>query len=214
MTVVDPDVHFNNKISDSCAASCIFTSRGWTTGRKRHPLSRLVGKVYSFYLDFMFEGGTMRNHILSGTIFGSLFLAACAGGQRSTPDVGLAGIDLAPVTVLNGQPVYNSGANSFCIIDGNKLKVSVVNGGNIPTGTKAVVVVTFFVDNNPVVPPDSIIPVGFAPFILSGAFESLEFDIPDGCFHSDCRFTISVDKTDNVSEIFENNNEVDGICIG
>jgi hypothetical protein len=43
----------------------------------------------------------------------------------------------------------------------------------------------------------------------------LEFSIPQGCFDQDCNFTISVDPENKYpNEASEQNNTVDGVCVG
>ena len=42
----------------------------------------------------------------------------------------------------------------------------------------------------------------------------LDFDIPAGCFNADCDFEITVDSKEQVDELNEENNVVDGICFG
>ena len=52
------------------------------------------------------------------------------------------------------------------------------------------------------------------PALAPGATTELLFDIPLGCYDSDCNFKITVDVNVEVSESNETNNVADGTCIG
>lgn len=50
--------------------------------------------------------------------------------------------------------------------------------------------------------------------ISKGATDTVLITIPAGCFHPDCPFTITVDIVNEVKETNEQNNTVQGTCIG
>lgn len=52
------------------------------------------------------------------------------------------------------------------------------------------------------------------PFLSMNTTESVAIPIPLDCFNPDCSFTITADVNDVVEEFTEQNNEVQGMCIG
>ena len=53
------------------------------------------------------------------------------------------------------------------------------------------------------------------PAIAKGfSFLIKDLDVPPGLFSGDCGFEVTVDAEMDVQESIENNNELDGVCIG
>lgn len=114
--------------------------------------------------------------------------------------VNLGGPDLVPEKRTNSQ-----GREGFCRIDGSNLIVRVRNQSNSDVIIDSTTIVTFSAG-----PPQ----LGTAGPMAGGASFDVLFPIPSGCFSSDCSFNIQVDANDDVNEDREDNNNVDGICIG
>jgi hypothetical protein len=132
----------------------------------------------------------------------AVLLAACSGGGGGPTGP----VDLVPIPNIGSfdPPFFH-----FCTIseDGEKLLVTVRNQGDGEAAASTTTVE--FSTNVPVVVsmPTSAIPG-------SESVEDLEFDIPAGCFTSDCDFTITVDSGNVISESSETNNIANGRCIG
>lgn len=100
-------------------------------------------------------------------------------------------------------PVSGEGG-SFCVRDDGMLLVTVRNQGasdadashtRVNFGSHGIVVL-------------------FTPELGAGQEFTHECPIPQGCFDSDCEFTIIVDADDDVVESNEGNNVASGVCIG
>jgi len=126
-------------------------------------------------------------------------------------NVGILGFK-STSTVLGGKfadlipysPLGNNTGN-FCRLENNgKLRISIKNIGNadaIASNTR----VTF--NGSPV--------TIFTPPISAGASVDILVDPPAGCFSPDCSFNIQVDVDRQVNESGgENNNSVNGFCLG
>jgi subtilase family serine protease len=105
-------------------------------------------------------------------------------------------------------PVKAPGNATFCEIEGGNLKVYVKNQGDAEA-TGSEVEVEFYLSNG--VQQKERAATGL---ISAGATDSVLVPIPDGCYNPDCNFTITVDIVNVVKESNENNNVVDGACIG
>ena len=93
---------------------------------------------------------------------------------------------------------------SFCRRRDGKLVVTVLNQGSglaAPSTTE----VEFYGHGSVSMP---------TPPLAANATAELLFDIPPDCFDPDCRFRITVDANNEVTESNEGNNTADGVCIG
>ena len=161
---------------------------------------------------------TMRKLLPIGLL---LFTACMSPPPGSDPgpapgNEGIAFIDLAPVTLSEtSSPQFSSGANSYCIIENERLIVHVVNAGNIPVQEEVKVLVVYH--TVPETEESGAIPPVLPPYNPSLTVMSLDFPLPPNGFDPDLSFTITVDYKDDILEspaLFETNNEVKGKCIG
>ncbi len=141
----------------------------------------------------------MRDRIAGLMLVLSLAIVAAGCGGGGTAN-GTA--DLVPIPhILSINPPNLS----FCKTIEGQLLVTVRNQGDgtAPASMTRVDFMSFGHTDQPTGP------------IAANGVASLEFEFPDGCFNSDCEFTITVDHDDQVSEEIEQaNNSGSGTCIG
>lgn len=107
--------------------------------------------------------------------------------------------DLVPFSPVGTEP------SAFCRLEeqATKLRVSVKNQGNEAAAASKTTVLF----------SSGSVTVDTPPLPAGGSVDLL-FNIPLGCFSPDCSFKITVDSNDQIHEANENNNTVNGGCIG
>ncbi len=97
--------------------------------------------------------------------------------------------------IIGIVPSRGAPRTDYCKINGNDLVITFANSGGIASSSGTGVTVTF-----------GSVPIGpqIMPAIQPGASVDMNFQIPNGCFSSDCSFSIQ----------WSNQPIVSGICIG
>ncbi len=119
----------------------------------------------------------------------------------------------SPPTGPDLVPVKAPGNPTFCQRDQTgSLQIYVKNQGNVEAASSEVEVEFSMAPGQ----KQKVRAQGATGPLKAGetTTSSINVDIPKGCFNPDCGFTIMVDILDNVKETNENNNLVEGVCIG
>jgi subtilase family serine protease len=108
--------------------------------------------------------------------------------------------DLIPVQMPDLE-----GPFPFCRLEENQLVVRVQNAGNADAG-EFNIQVDFL--------PGGSITAGMPAIPAGESADSAPIEFPVECFDSDCDFEITVDSGQAVDESNEDNNTVEGMCLG
>lgn len=148
----------------------------------------------------------MHPQMLKLMFFGVLVLAVNLSGCKGT-NSRPKGPDLVPVKALG-----DTSDPMFCERDeAGHILIYVKNQGNADAISSAVEV-EFFLGQGVSVNIGGQQETGV--LLQGGTSQPISVTIPDGCWNADCDFKITVDILNKVEETNEQNNSVEGRCIG
>ncbi|MFQ5569442.1 MAG: CARDB domain-containing protein [Rhodothermales bacterium] len=142
---------------------------------------------------------TLKTRMVFFGLVGTLVLGGCGGP-------GPGGVDLVPVQAPNNP--------TLCERDqAGNLLLYVKNQGTAEASSSAVEVQ--FMNVSPGYSP-KVRAQGVTGPLQAGATSTsvISAAIPEGCFNPDCDFEITVDIVNEVQETNEQNNSIQGACVG